>query len=190
MRQNIWNSWSIYREFKLWSTKTFCLLKKYGVIVVNSHPDPPRSVPLPMTEPPCPTSLPILLLLWPFDTLPPKILPFSPSPDSSLSSWSTSSLDLLTSRQPHLDFFVPHHPPLPHTPTPLIGVFTNSRQHKNDNIANFVLAMPLERNWTSKVYSLEMYSYCIPWYLISHLLTSYVANKEVNCKYKGIQSWQ
>ena len=30
------------------------------------------------------------------------------------------------------------------------GVFTNSPQYKNANIANFVLAVPLEMNWTIK----------------------------------------
>ena len=34
-------------------------------------------------------------------------------------------------------------------------------------------AVPLQRNWTNEVYNLEMYSYYIPWYVISHLLTPY-----------------
>ena len=34
--------------------------------------------------------------------------------------------------------------------------FTNSRQYKNANIANFVLAVPLEMNQTSVVCKLEM----------------------------------
>ena len=38
---------------------------------------------------------------------------------------------------------------------PTIEFFTNSLQHKNANIANFVLAVPLERNWTNDVYNLE-----------------------------------
>ena len=39
-----------------------------------------------------------------------------------------------------------------------IGVFTNSPQHKNANIANFVLTLPLERNWTDEVCKLEMFT--------------------------------
>ena len=36
------------------------------------------------------------------------------------------------------------------------GFFTNSPQNKNANIANFVLAMSLEINWTNEVCNLEM----------------------------------
>ena len=71
-----------------------------------------------------------------------------------------------------------------------IEFFTNCPQYKNSNIGNFVLAMLIERNWSNKIYNLEMYSHCIPWYLISHSLTSYAAFKEGNCKCMGIQSWQ
>ena len=39
-----------------------------------------------------------------------------------------------------------------------IGVFTNSPQHKNANIANFVLTLPLERNWTDEVCKLKMFT--------------------------------
>ena len=35
-----------------------------------------------------------------------------------------------------------------------VGFFTNSPQYKNANIANFVLAVPLERNSTNEVYNL------------------------------------
>ena len=35
-------------------------------------------------------------------------------------------------------------------------VFTNSSQHKNDNIANFVLALPLEMNKTDEVFNFEI----------------------------------
>ena len=36
-----------------------------------------------------------------------------------------------------------------------LGFFTNSPQYKNANIANFVLALPSERNWTNEVYNFE-----------------------------------
>ena len=51
-----------------------------------------------------------------------------------------------------------------HFPYPALGFLTNSPQHKNGNVVNFVLAMPLERNQTNKVYMyiIEMFSYCIP----------------------------
>ena len=47
---------------------------------------------------------------------------------------------------------------------PLIGFFTNSPQNKNGNIANFILAVPFQRNWTNKVCNLNMYSYYIHWF--------------------------
>ena len=34
--------------------------------------------------------------------------------------------------------------------------FTNSHKYKNVNIANLVLAVPLKRNWTNEVCSIEM----------------------------------
>ena len=37
-----------------------------------------------------------------------------------------------------------------------IGFFTNFPQYKNANIANFVLAVTSERNWTNEVCNLEM----------------------------------
>ena len=37
-----------------------------------------------------------------------------------------------------------------------IGVFTNSPQYKDANITNFVLALPVDRNWTNAVCNLEM----------------------------------
>ena len=38
----------------------------------------------------------------------------------------------------------------------LNSVFTNSSPNKNDNIVNFVLAVPSEINYTNQVYNLEM----------------------------------
>ena len=35
-------------------------------------------------------------------------------------------------------------------------VFHKLPQYKNANIANFILAVPLERNWTNEVYNLEI----------------------------------
>ena len=70
------------------------------------------------------------------------------------------------------------------------GFFANSPQYKNANIANFVLSVPLEMNWTNEVWNFEMQFYYIHWYLISHLLTSCIANEEENCKYMGIESWR
>ena len=69
-------------------------------------------------------------------------------------------------------------------------VFTNFSQYKNVNIANFVLAVPLERNWMNEFCNLEMYCCDTHWYLISHLQTSYGTNKKENFKYMAIQSWQ
>ena len=37
-----------------------------------------------------------------------------------------------------------------------IGVFTNSPQYNNANIANFILVVPLEKNWTNEVCKLKM----------------------------------
>ena len=37
-----------------------------------------------------------------------------------------------------------------------IEVFTNSLQHKNTNIANFVLAVPFEMNMTNEIWNLNM----------------------------------
>ena len=37
-----------------------------------------------------------------------------------------------------------------------IRIFTNASQYKNANIANFVLALPLEKYHTNVVYNLEM----------------------------------
>ena len=39
------------------------------------------------------------------------------------------------------------------TPKRKLGVFIKSRQHKNANIANFVLAILLKRNLTNNVYN-------------------------------------
>ena len=36
-----------------------------------------------------------------------------------------------------------------------LGVFTNSLQYNNANIANFVLAVPLKVTWTNEVCNLE-----------------------------------
>ena len=55
-----------------------------------------------------------------------------------------------------------------------LEVLTNSPQCKNANIANFVLAVSLEMNKNKFVI---LFSY---WYLISPLVSSYVANKEEN----------
>ena len=41
-------------------------------------------------------------------------------------------------------------------PIRLVRFFTNFPQYKNANIANFVLAVSLERNWTIEVCNLEM----------------------------------
>ena len=35
-----------------------------------------------------------------------------------------------------------------------VGLSTNSPQHKNAKIVNFVLAVPLERNLTNEIYNL------------------------------------
>ena len=52
-------------------------------------------------------------------------------------------------------------------------------------------SVPLEMNKTNKVCNLEIKkSTYTHWNLMSHLLTSYGANKEGNCKYIGIQSCQ
>ena len=53
-----------------------------------------------------------------------------------------------------------------------IVFFTNSTQYKNGNIANFVLAVPLEIDYNNRVYNLKILSSYNPWPLISHLLTS------------------
>ena len=37
-----------------------------------------------------------------------------------------------------------------------LGFFTNSPQHKNNNIANLFLALPLEMNLTNEVGNFEM----------------------------------
>ena len=37
-----------------------------------------------------------------------------------------------------------------------LEVFTNFPQHKNANIAKFVLAVPLERNWINDICNLEI----------------------------------
>ena len=37
-----------------------------------------------------------------------------------------------------------------------IRVFTNFPQYKNTNIANLVLAVPLEKNWANEVCNIEM----------------------------------
>ena len=37
-----------------------------------------------------------------------------------------------------------------------VGFFTNSTQYKNVNIANFVIAVPLDMNETSEVCNLEI----------------------------------
>ena len=38
------------------------------------------------------------------------------------------------------------------------GIITNSPQYRNDNIANFVSALPLEMNLTNEFCNLEMQS--------------------------------
>ena len=38
----------------------------------------------------------------------------------------------------------------------LLGVFTKFPQYKNANIANFILAVPLEMNGTNEVYNLQI----------------------------------
>ena len=53
------------------------------------------------------------------------------------------------------------------SPTTL-GIFINSPQYKNANIANFVLAVPLKIKWTNEISYLEMESSCIHWCIISH----------------------
>ena len=35
-------------------------------------------------------------------------------------------------------------------------IFTNAAQYKDANVANFVLALPLEKNRTKEVYNFEM----------------------------------
>ena len=45
--------------------------------------------------------------------------------------------------------------------TVTLEFFTNPPQHKNDNIANVVSAVPSEWNWTNEVCNLEMCSYYI-----------------------------
>ena len=54
-----------------------------------------------------------------------------------------------------------------------IEVFTNSLQHKNANIANFISAVLLEIRKTNDVSNLEIKSTCTHSFLISHLLTTF-----------------
>ena len=65
-------------------------------------------------------------------------------------------------------------------------LFTISQQYKNATIVNFILAVPLERNWTNEVCNLEVWYYYIHWYLITYFLTSSIANEKGNCKYMVI----
>ena len=69
-------------------------------------------------------------------------------------------------------------------------VFTNYSQHKNANIANFVLAVPFEINMTNEICNLNMWSSYSHWHLFSYLLISYESYNEVISKYISIQSWQ
>ena len=46
----------------------------------------------------------------------------------------------------------------------VIEFFTSSRQYKNADIANFVLALPPNGNQSNEVFKLEMYSSCTPWF--------------------------
>ena len=68
----------------------------------------------------------------------------------------------------------------------ILQFFTICPQYKNANSANFVSAIPLEMtNEICKPWIIILFGHC---YLISHLLTSYVTNREGNCTYLGIQS--
>ena len=68
-----------------------------------------------------------------------------------------------------------------------IIIFANSLQYKNANISDFILAAPLEINYTNEVLQHCIYSSFTYWHLISHLLISYAVNEERDCKYMGIQ---
>ena len=50
----------------------------------------------------------------------------------------------------------PQEPLLPLEFSRQLEFFTNVSQYKNGNIANFVLAVPLEKNCTNEVYNLDM----------------------------------
>ena len=68
-------------------------------------------------------------------------------------------------------------------------IFINSPQHNNDNIANVVLALPLEVYKINEDYNFKIHTSKTHWYLISYLLAPSGANKEENCKYMALQSW-
>ena len=48
----------------------------------------------------------------------------------------------------------------------------------------------LRFNYTNEVYSLKMYCSCTHWHLGFHLLKTHDINKEGNCKFMEMQSWQ
>ena len=62
--------------------------------------------------------------------------------------------------------------------------------YRNGNIANFVLVLPLLINQSNIAFSIKMQSCFVPRCLILYLLVSVGANKEENCQFMGIQSWQ
>ena len=73
--------------------------------------------------------------------------PLCPSPDSRI-IWSSrgSQILLLGERSPCWGFLL----------FGALEFFTNAPQCKNANIANFVLAVPLEIDYTNRVYNLEI----------------------------------
>ena len=48
----------------------------------------------------------------------------------------------------------------------------------------------LRFSYTNEVYSLKMYCSCTHWHLGFHLLKTHDINKEGNCKFMEMQSWQ
>ena len=91
-----------------------------------------------------------------------------PLPGDTCENMTFPQLLLLMVNIPQL-IFVKSDPLLLHSTSPkqrrdlltTLGVFTNSTQYRNANIANFVLALPLEGNWTNVVCNLKTYSYYI-----------------------------
>ena len=70
----------------------------------------------------------------------------------------------------------------------VLEFFTNPPQYENPKITNFVLAVPLQINWSNEDFNLEIWSFYNFWSPILHWLTLYGASNEGNCKYMAIQS--
>ena len=63
-----------------------------------------------------------------------------------------------------------------------IEFFANAPPYKNANVANFMLAVALEKNYINEVYNLEMLFSHTYLHSISHLLASKCSINRVNCK--------